>query len=172
MKHQEIKMKETKVTKTALVLPPDTNSHGTLFGGKLLSYIDDIASISALKLCRTPVVTASIDSVDFIQPIREGDAVTLEAMVTWTGNTSMEVLVKITTEDLMTGERVLSALSFLTFVALGENGKPTSVPKVVPESETERWLNSAGEQRAKYRKMRRSQSKELIDYFKDNNSVG
>lgn len=161
-------MKETKVTKTSLVLPPDTNSHRTLFGGKLLSYIDDIASISALKLCRKPVVTASIDSVDFIQPIREGDAVTLEAMVTWTGQTSMEILVKITTEDLMTGEKVLAALSFLTFVALDDKGKPTIVPKVVPETDKEKWLNSGGEQRAKYRKMRRAQSKELIEFFNDN----
>lgn len=168
MKQQEIKMKDTKVIKTALVLPPDTNSHRTLFGGKLLSYIDDTASIAALKLCRKPVVTASIDSVDFIQPIREGDAVTLEAMVTWTGHTSMEVLVKITTEDLMTGKKVLAALSFLTFVALDEDGKPTPVPKVVPETETEKWLNSTGEQRAKYRKMRRTQSKELIEFFNEN----
>ncbi len=80
----------------------------------------------------------------------------------------MEVLVKITTEDLMTGKKVLAALSFLTFVALDEDGKPTPVPKVVPETETEKWLNSAGEQRAKYRKMRRTQSKELIEFFNEN----
>lgn len=80
--------------KNSHVLPPDTNSHGTLFGGKLMAYIDDIAAISAVRHCRKPVVTASIDSVDFLHPVFEGNAICLEAFVTWTHNTSMEVFVK------------------------------------------------------------------------------
>lgn len=165
MIEKEVYMKDTMAIKTALVFPQDTNMHGTMFGGKLMSYIDDIASISALRLCKTPVVTASIDSVDFIKPIREGDSVTLEAMVTWTGTSSMEVLVKVTTEELLTGEKSLAALSFLTFVALDHEGRPTPVPRVVPQSETEHWLYSSGEQRAKYRKKRKIQSEELMTYF-------
>ncbi|WP_033828986.1 acyl-CoA thioesterase [Bacillus andreraoultii] len=165
MHKQEVLMKETISVKTALVFPQDTNMHGTLFGGKLLSYIDDIASISALRLCRTAVVTASIDSVDFIKPIRQGDAVTLQAMVTWTGTSSMEVLVKVTSEDLKTGESSLAALSFLTFVSLNEEGKPMPVPKIIPETDEEQWLFETGEERARYRKTRRFQSKELIKFF-------
>ena len=123
MQRDKVYMKDTIAIKTARVFPQDTNSHGTLFGGKLMAYIDDIASISASKLCRSSLVTASIDSVDFIRPIRENDAVTLEAMVTWTGRTSMEVLVKVTTENLMNGKKEMAAISFLTFVALDESGK-------------------------------------------------
>src|SRR5690606_4823582 len=96
-------MKDTVTIKTSLVFPPDANHLGTLFGGKLMAYIDDVASIAAIKFARNPVVTASTDSVDFIKPIRIGDAVTLKAMVTWTGRTSMEVFVKVTSEHLLTG---------------------------------------------------------------------
>lgn len=163
MAEKEVYMKDTVAIKTALVFPQDTNYHGTLFGGKLMSYVDDIGSIAAWRLCRAPVVTASIDSVDFIKPIRNGDVVTLEAMVTWTGTSSMEVLVKVTSEHFGTGEKSLAALSFLTFVSLGTEGKPTAVPKVIPETEQEKWLHETGEERAKYRKTRRKQSKELIE---------
>jgi len=167
MEQDAVYMKDTIAIKTARVFPQDTNMHGTLFGGKLMAYIDDIASISAAKLCRAPVVTASIDSVDFIKPIVEGDAVTLEAMVTWTGKSSMEVLVKVTSEHLLTGSKSMAAISFLTFVALDENGRPKKVPKVIPETEQEKWLNETGEQRSRFRKERRFQSKELIEFLSE-----
>ncbi|MCS0543022.1 acyl-CoA thioesterase, partial [Aeromonas veronii] len=119
--------KESFVVKTSNVFPPDTNYHGTMFGGKLMAYIDDVASISAVRHSRSPVVTASTDSVDFLHPINEGSSVCLEAFVTYTGRSSMEVFVKVIAEDLYTGERHICALSFLTFVALDENGKPKPV---------------------------------------------
>ncbi|MBS4209210.1 acyl-CoA thioesterase [Bacillus sp. FJAT-50079] len=166
MDKQEKKfMKETVTIKTSHVLPPDTNHLGTMFGGKLMSYIDDVASIAAVKFARNLVVTASTDSVDFIKPIRTGDAVTLKAMVTWTGNSSMEVFVKITSEHLLTGEQSIAALSFLTFVALDEHGKPTPVPEVIPETEEERWLNETAKTRAAHRKIRKQESKELAAFF-------
>ena len=158
-------MRETITIKTSHVFPPDTNHHGTLFGGKLMSYIDDVASIAAIKFARNSVVTASTDSVDFIKPIRVGDAVTLKAMVTWTGTSSMEVFVKITSEHLLTGEESIAALSFLTFVALDENGKPTPVPQVIPETEEERWLNETARTRAAHRKIRKKESQDLAKYF-------
>jgi len=162
-----VPMKETLAIKTSHVFPQDTNYHGTLFGGKLLSYIDDIASISAIKLCQTPVVTASIDSVDFVRPIVVGDAVTLEAMVTWTGRSSMEVLVKVTAEHLLSGKKSIAAFSFLTFVALNEKGKPTTVPKVIPETDREKWLNETGEKRALHRKNRKMESEELLKFLEE-----
>ncbi|GLY11552.1 acyl-CoA thioesterase [Bacillus badius] len=158
-------MKDTLSIKTGYVLPPDTNHHGTLFGGKLMAYIDDIASISATKLARKPVVTASTDSVDFLKPIRVGDAVTLEAMVTYTGTTSMEVFVKVLSENLMTGEKEVAAISFLTFVALDESGHPTAIPEVLPETEDEKWLNETAVNRASHRKARKKYSKELVEFF-------
>ncbi|KHD85614.1 acyl-CoA hydrolase [Heyndrickxia ginsengihumi] len=158
-------MSDTLTIKTSFVFPPDTNHHGTLFGGKLMGYIDDIASIAATKMARCSVVTASTDSVDFIKPIRVGDVVTLEAMVTWTGTSSMEVFVKVYAENLNTAEKSIAAISFLTFVALDENGRPTVVPEVVPQTEEEHWLNETATVRAEHRKIRKKQSQDMARFL-------
>ncbi|WP_249315738.1 acyl-CoA thioesterase [Bacillus sp. FJAT-49711] len=162
------RMKDTVTIKTSHVFPPDANHLGTLFGGKLMAYIDDVASIAAIKFARNLVVTASTDSVDFIKPIRIGDAVTLKAMVTWTGRSSMEVFVKVTSEHLLTGEKSIAALSFLTFIALDVNGNPTTVPQVIPETEEEQWLNETAKSRAAHRKVRKQESKDLAAFFSNN----
>ncbi|GEN44351.1 acyl-CoA hydrolase [Alkalibacillus filiformis] len=151
--------------KNSHVLPPDTNSHGTLFGGKLMAYMDDVAAIASTRHARTPVVTASTDSVDFLAPVQEGSTICLEAFVTWTHNTSMEVFVKAITENLLTGERHVCTTAFLTMVAIDENGKPTQVPSVYPESEEEKWLHEGAKERADYRKKRREESKTLAEKF-------
>lgn len=147
------------------VLPPDTNSHGTLFGGKLMAYIDDIAAIAATRHARKPVVTASTDSVDFLHPVYEGYTICLEAFVTWTSNTSMEVFVKAVTENLLTGDRKVCTTAFITMVALDENNKPTPVPDVYPETEEQKWLYNSAAERAEYRKKRRTDSKNLAKKF-------
>ncbi|WP_164216954.1 acyl-CoA thioesterase [Virgibacillus sp. YIM 98842] len=151
--------------KTAHVLPPDTNSHGTLFGGRLMAYIDDVAAISAVRHARNPVVTASTDSVDFLAPVKEGHSIYLESFVTWTHRTSMEVFVKAVTENLLTGDQKVCTTAFLTFVAVDENGKPTAVPKVYPESEQEKILYNLASSRALQRKERRKQSKQFAEIF-------
>lgn len=150
--------KESFIVKTSIVLPPDTNSHGTLFGGKLMAYIDDVASISAMRHARKNTVTASTDSVDFLHPIHQGNAVYVESFVTYTGRTSMEVFVKVIAEDLLSGEKNLCAMSFLTMVAIDENGKPTPVPAVIPETEEEKSLYNSAKERADIRKRRRTAS--------------
>lgn len=130
-----------------------------------MSYIDDIASISATKHCRAMVVTASTDSVDFLFPIRTTDSVCFESFVTWTGRSSMEVFVKVITEDLITGSRRIAATSFLTFVALDEEYKPIQVPQVVPETEEEIKLFETAVQRAEMRKRRRVESKGFSEHL-------
>jgi acyl-CoA hydrolase len=124
-----------------------------------------IASISAQKHSRTECVTASTDSVDFLIPITPENAVCFESFVTYTGNTSMEVFVKIVTENLKTGERKIAATAFLTFVALDDEGKPTKVPHVIPETDEEKKLNETGKERAERRKIHRKNSKELASYL-------
>lgn len=151
--------------KTAHVLPPDTNSYGTLFGGKLMAYIDDIAAIAAVRHARKPVVTASTDSVDFLAPVKKGDSICVEAFVTWTHKTSMEVFVKAVTENLLTGERKVCSTAFLTFVALDDKGRPTPVPPVYPESEEEKLLHEDAPRRAKIRNERRDRSREMARTF-------
>ncbi|APH05120.1 acyl-CoA thioesterase [Bacillus weihaiensis] len=150
--------KESLVIKTSRVFPLDTNNHNTLFGGKLMSYIDDVASISAAMHSRCEVVTASTDSVDFLTPIRQSDSVSLKSYVSYVGRSSMEVFVKVIAEDLKTGEKKLAATSFLTFVALDDNGKPVIVPKISPESDEEIMLYNTAEHRIKVRKDRRDHS--------------
>jgi len=157
--------RESRCFKTSRIFPTDVNNHNTLFGGKLMSYIDDIASIAAHKHCRHSVVTASTDSVDFLYPIHTSDSVCLESFVTWTGTTSMEVFVKVVTEDLKTGVRRIAATSFLTFVALNENNKPAAVPEVVPETEEEIKLHESAPHRAEIRRIRREESKKLAGHF-------
>ncbi|CAG7613636.1 hypothetical protein PAESOLCIP111_01630 [Paenibacillus solanacearum] len=156
---------ESRCYKTSRVFPTDVNNHDTLFGGKLMAYIDDIASIAATKHCRQMVVTASTDSVDFLLPVRPTDSVCLESFVTWTGRSSMEVFVKVITEDLRTGVRHIAATAFLTFVALDENGKTVPVPQVVPQTEEEKRLHETAVHRAEMRRMRREESRKFADYL-------
>ncbi len=157
--------KESLAIKTSLVLPPDTNSFGTMFGGKLMAYIDDIAAIAAMRHSNKLVVTASSDSVDFLSPIKEGHSVSLEAYVTSTGRTSMEVYVKVVGEDMLLGERKVCAISFLTFVALDKNGRPSKVPEVIPQSEEEIYLYETAKERLEIRNKRRKVSEERVKKF-------
>jgi len=156
---------ESYTVKASIVLPPDTNHHGTIFGGKLMAYIDDVATIAATRHARHPVVTASTDSVDFLHPVKKGDAVCLSAFVTWTHRTSMEVFVRVITEDLLTGERKVCATSFLTFVALDADGKPMHVPGVVPQTPEEKLLFDTAWERKEARKIRREESKRFAEYL-------
>ena len=157
--------KDSLAIKAAMVQPPDTNHFGTMFGGKVMFYIDDIAAISATRHARTAVVTASTDSVDFLHPIRNGQSVCLEAFVTWTHRTSVEVFVKVIAEEMLTGERTLCATSFLTFVSIDINGEKQMVPPVQPETELEKFLFDGAPERARKRLAKREQSKALAKRF-------
>ena len=157
--------RESLVVKSALISPPDANNLGTIFGGKVMSYIDDVAALSARRHCRMIVVTASTDSVDFLRPLKVGQAIHLEAFVTWTNNTSMEVFVKIMGEDLWTGERFVGATAFLTFVALDKDGKPHPVPPVIPETEQEKKLFDTAPERSILRSERRHRSRNFAEKF-------
>lgn len=159
------KISESLAVKSAIISPPDTNNLGTVFGGTVMAYIDDIAGLSAMRHARMIVVTASTDSVDFLYPIKAGQAICLESFVTWTHNTSMEVFVKVIGEDLGTGERRVCATSFLTFVALDNEGMPQPVPPVIPETEYEKKLHETGPERAELRRERRRRSKKLAEEF-------
>jgi acyl-CoA hydrolase len=158
-------VRDSIAVKASIVLPPDTNHHGTMFGGKVMAYIDDLAAISATRHARMPVVTASTDSVDFLHPVRNGESVCLESFVTWTHKTSLEVFVKVVAEDLLTGERNVCTTAFLTFVAVDEKGNPQPVPPIIPQTELERFLHEGAPARAEARRRRRGESKDLAKRF-------
>jgi acyl-CoA hydrolase len=155
-------VKESHTLKTVLVLPPDTNQHGTIFGGRVMSLIDEVAAIAATRHAKKPVVTASVDYVHFLNPSRVGDILTVEAFVIGTGRTSMEVFARVRSENPLTGTSSTTTTSFLTMVAVNENGKPVPVPPVILETEEEKRLHQlALELREIRKKAKESYSKFL-----------
>lgn len=128
----------SQVVMTQLVLPSHTNSLGTIFGGTVMSWIDIAAAIAAQRHSNQVVVTASIDQLNFIAPVKKGWVVNLKASVNFASRTSMEVGVKVEAENPITSELFHTASAYLTFVAVDENGKPSVVPEVIPESEAEK----------------------------------
>ncbi|RHW43271.1 acyl-CoA thioesterase [Neobacillus notoginsengisoli] len=144
---QKLSTNVSRTIQTKLVLPPDTNHMGTIFGGKILALIDEIAAIAAMKHSKTAVVTASIDKVNFRSSVKLGDILTIEGFVISTGRTSMEVYVKVECEHIETGERRLTTDSFLTMVAIDSNNIPTAVPGVIPETAEEQELYKQAQER-------------------------
>lgn len=147
-------MKQSRTIQSKIVLPPNTNHLETIFGGQVLAYIDEIAAIAAMKHSNEITVTASIDSVDFLSAARLGDVLELEAIVSSTGRSSMEVFVTVHSMNLLTGVTKLTTESFLTMVAMDETGKPVPVPGIYPETEAEKELYEAGLARQENRKQR------------------
>jgi acyl-CoA hydrolase len=119
-------------------MPNDANPLGNLFGGKVMSLVDLAGSIAAARHARTPVVTASIDNMTFLFPVKIGQLVTCYSQVNRVFNTSMEVGVKVMVENLGTGERRHTSTAYLTFVALGPDGKRTPIHPAIPETDEEK----------------------------------
>lgn len=142
----------SRTIQTKLVLPPDTNHLGTIFGGTVLAYIDEIAAITAMRHSGTAVVTASIDKVNFLSSARVGDILILEGIVIATGRTSLEVYVKVECQHLQTGEKTTTTTAILTMVAVNEDGRPTPVRGIIPETEEEKMLFESAQER-KHKRM-------------------
>jgi acyl-CoA hydrolase len=142
-----------------LALPNDANGLGNLLGGKVMHLVDLAGAMAAMRHARRPVVTASVDSLHFLHPVRIGQLVTLHSSVNRVFRTSMEVGVKVFAENLLTGEKVHTCSAYLTFVALDVHGKATPVVPVIPETEQEkRWYRQA-EDRREYRLAMRNRKK-------------
>ena len=147
-------MNEAKTVKESIseyaefALPNDANGLGNVLGGKVMHLVDLAGAMAAIRHARKPVVTASVDSLQFLHPVRIGQLIILRSSVNRVFRTSMEVGVKVTTEKLMTGEQRHTCSAYLTFVALDENRRPAPVAPVIPETEEEmRRYREAGERR-------------------------
>jgi len=134
-----------------LMMPMDANTQGNVYGGSILRLVDEIAGVVAARHARCNVVTASLDRMDFLSPVYLGNLLILKASVNYVGHTSMEVGVKIETEDLRTGQRLHTGTAYLTFVALDGNGKPKPIPKVIPETALEKERFREGKLRREQR---------------------
>jgi len=140
-------VKDSYVIMHELILPNDTNNLDTVFGGKVMQYMDLCAAMSAYKFARTAVVTASVDRLDFLAPARVGDMLILKSSVNYSHNTSMEVGVHIDAENVKTGKRRHTASAYLTFVSLDEQRKPQKVDNIIPESDDEKRRYIEGKER-------------------------
>ncbi|WP_126974145.1 acyl-CoA thioesterase [Gynurincola endophyticus] len=132
--------KESSVIMTELVLPNDTNTFGNLMGGRLMYWMDIAGALAALKHCGRPVVTASVDNISFENSIKLGNVVHIQAKVSRSFNTSMEVHLNVWGEDTVLQHKYKSNEAYLTFVAIDNNGKPIHVPSLIPETEEEKVL--------------------------------
>ncbi len=129
---------ESESIMTEMVLPQHTNAIGTVFGGVVMSWVDIAAAICAERHCHRQVVTASVDALNFLAPIKLGWIVTLKSSVNYVWSTSCEVGVKVTAENSRTGESFHTASAYVTMVALDSNGRPTGMPQIQPESDDQR----------------------------------
>ena len=131
--------------------PPDANTAGNVHGGVIMQRIDEVGTIVAMRHSQRIVVTASVDKIDFIQPVFIGDVVTFTASLNLVGHTSMEVGVKVESENPILGTIRHNASAFLTYVALDKGGKPCEVPSLILESEDDRRRNQEAQKRRKLR---------------------
>ena len=132
------KVNESQIIMTELVLPHHTNQLGNLLGGQLMHWIDICAALSAARNSQRVCVTASVDRIDFLHPIKLGNAVILTASVNRVFKSSMEVGVKVFAESLIEGRKVHSNTAFLTFVSVDESGNPVKAIEVIPETDDEK----------------------------------
>ncbi len=148
---------ESAVEMTEIVLPQHTNALGTVFGGVVMSWVDIAAAVAATRHCRRPAVTASVDALQFLAPIKLGWFVTIKASVNFASKHSCEVGVKVMSENPMTGERFHTSTAYTTFVALDAAGKPTAIPPVIPSTDVERERYEAAQKRRAARLVLREQ---------------
>jgi acyl-CoA hydrolase len=144
-------VRESQSEYAELALPNDANTYGFMLGGRVMHLVDLAGAIAGLRHARKPVVTASVDHMNFLHPVRIGQLVRALASVNRVFRTSMEVGVKVLVEDLITGELKHTSSAYLTFVALDKEGNSTLIPPVIPETDTEKRRYEAAGQRREYR---------------------
>lgn len=138
--NETVPLSESHTEMTEMLLPDSTNALGRALGGVVLHWMDICGAISAMRFANQQCVTASMDHVDFIAPIDVGEIAVIKAYVFNTGQTSVDVKVDVHSEDPRTGDKQETTTSFLTFVAIDDDGYPTEVPDVACETEAEEEL--------------------------------
>jgi len=144
-----------------VMFPPDANQAGNVHGGSIMKLIDTAAGIVAMRHCRTHVVTASMDRLDFYKPVFIGELVILRAAINYIGGTSMEVGVRVEAENLLAGTVRHTNSAYLTMVSLDKGRRPTKAPGIGPETDEEKRRHKEGEARAQRRKELRKKAHNL-----------
>lgn len=159
-------VRESQHETSEIMMPGHANNLGHVFGGVVLAMMDKTAAVAAIRHARTSCVTASIDRVDFREPIHLGDLVVMHASVNYVGRTSMEVGVRVEAEDLQSGRRRHTNSCYLTFVAVDRNGRPIEVPELKPETPDEIRRYQAAVERRRRRLEERQQEEKNTREFK------
>jgi len=152
-------VRESQSEYSELALPNDANGLGNVLGGKVMHLVDLAGALAAIRHARCSVVTASVDYMNFLHPVRIGQLIILRSAVNRVFRTSMEVGVKVWVEDLMKGERQHTSSAYLTFVAVDREGKRIAVPPVIPETEEEKRRFQEALERREYRLELRKRAK-------------
>ena len=160
MTQSKKRIAESRVTLSALMGPKDTNSRGNVHGGVIMKMMDEAAVLAAMRHACRPAVTVAVDSMTFMHPIHVGMLVMCHAELAYVGHTSMEIRVEVVAENPLAGTSILSNTAYLVFVALGDDGRPTTVPGLIYETDEERTRAQRGEERQAYRKKQRSREME------------
>ena len=147
MQRSAQRVRDSALETARLMMPQDANIQGNVYGGTIMKLMDEVAGAVAARHCRRNVVTASVDRMDFFRPVYIGNLLTLKSSVNYVGKTSLEVGVRIEAEDLKTGEIMHTGSSYLTFVALNSEGKPSLVPEIIPETVDQKRRYREGQDR-------------------------
>ena len=142
---------DSQIEAAELMMPQHANILGHVFGGVVLAMMDRTAAVAAIRHARAACVTVSVDRVDFREPIHVGDLVIMKASVNFVGRTSMEVGVRVESENMIGGSRRHNNSCYLTFVAVDADNRPLDIPPVIPETEIEKRRYAAAQLRRKRR---------------------
>jgi acyl-CoA hydrolase len=154
-------VRESQSEYSELALPNDSNGLGNVLGGKVMHLVDLAGALAAMRHARCPLVTASIDHMNFLHPVHIGQLVILRSSVNRVFQTSLEVGVKVWVEDLLKGDLQHTSSAYLTFVAIDAQGKRVPVAPVIPETEEEKRRYTEALARREYRLEMRRRSKDL-----------
>jgi uncharacterized protein (TIGR00369 family) len=155
---QPRRVADSQLTLTQLMLPEHSNSLGTVHGGVVLKLCDECGGIIAARHARRPAVTVTVDSVTFHRPVRIGQLLLIHGRITYVGTTSIEVELRVETENLLTGEVEHTNSAYIVYVALDDNRRPTPVPGLLLETDAERRRFEEGRQRQQARLARSASS--------------
>jgi uncharacterized protein (TIGR00369 family) len=156
-------VRDSQVSMTVQMEPGDANPSGDVHGGTIMKLVDTAAGVAATRHCRGRVVTATVDSMTFLHPVHIGDLVTVHASVNDVGSTSLEVGVRVESENVLTGERHHTSSAYLVFVALDEERRPTSVPPLIVDSDEENWRQAHARIRRASRRLRQEEIKRHME---------
>jgi acyl-CoA hydrolase len=158
---------DSEVRLAILMLPADANPNGNIHGGVIMKHVDEAGGLAAVRHCRMRTVTAHIDGMSFLAPVRIGDLVNFYASVNDVGNTSLEVGVRVEAETLYTGEVRHISTAYIVYVALDDTGRPTAVPSLIVETDDEKRRQAAARVRREFRLRREEAVRSSAENFHD-----